>query len=339
MTRSRFLRHLFFLLALLSVPLASGAAPALADNARTPLQVALPDGPATRSAGFLIAQQRGYFADAGLDVTFTKPGYGRSPVEMLGEKQADLAVEIMSVALSRREKGADLVHVAQIFQRATLALVCRNTIDQPAKLAGHNVGVWMDGWESSFYAWLSRLSLSYFATGGGVTIVRQGTDAEIFLENEVDCLTTTTYRAPLVLASMGDGRKSLVTYRYQDLDLGMLEDGLYARGADLANPARVELFKRFLTAAGRGWQSLHDDPSEAESLIMDLPESKGLDEKAVGESLAAVSEAVALGSVEIGTLDDAAYDRTVLLLLTGAPDPGLSAAPSGAISALLRQPR
>lgn len=335
MTSSRFLLRLLVLLPLL---VGAGVLPATAQNARIALQVALPDGPATRSAGFLIAQQRGYFTDAGLDVTFTKMGYGRSPVEALGERQADLAVEIMPIALARRQKGADVVHVAQIFQRATLALVCRNTVDQPKKLAGHNVGVWLDGWESPFYAWLSRLGLSYFATGGGVTIVRQGTDAEIFLENEVDCLTTTTYRAPLVLATMGEARRGLVTYRYQDLDLGLLEDGLYARGADLGNSTRVEAFKSFLAAAARGWQSLHDDPSQVQRLIMELPESKGLDEKAVAESLAAVSEAVASGSIEIGTLDEVAYDRTVLLLLTGAPDPTLSAAPSSAVSALLRQP-
>ncbi len=319
--------------------LAAVPTPAAADGNRTVLRVAVPDGPPTRIAGFLVAQQRGFFADVGLDVTFSKLGYGHSPVDALGEGQVDLAVETMPAALARREKGADAVHVAQFFQGVTLELVCRSMIDKPAKLAGHNVGVWFDGWEGSFYAWLSQLSLSYFATGGGVTIVRQGPDAEIFLENEVDCMTTTTYRAPLLLAAMGEGRKGLVTYRYQDMDLGLLEDGLYARGADLGNASRVEAFKRFLAAAAHGWQSLHNDPTQAQRLIMALPDAAGLDEKAVGESLSAVSAAVAADSVDIGTLDDAAYDRTILLLLTGAPDPTLSAAPSGAVSTILRQPR
>ncbi|MDY0871944.1 ABC transporter substrate-binding protein [Dongia rigui] len=317
--------------------LAASALPAAAQTTRIPLKVALPEGPDTRAAGFLIAQQRGYFADAGLDVTFQKLGYGRSPIDPLNDAKADLAVEIMPIALAKRERGADVVHVAQIFQRATLALYCRATIDQPAKLAGHNVGVWLDGWESPFYAWLGRLGLSYFATGSGVTIVRQGTDAEIFVENEVDCLTTTTYRAPLALGADAVTEKHLIPYRYQDLDLGVLEDGLYARAADLKDPVRIETFRRFLAAAARGWQSLHDDPSEAERLIMALPDSARLDAKAVAESLAAVSEAVGVDNIDLGTLDDAAYDRTVLLLLTGAPDPTLAAAPSGAVSAVLRQ--
>lgn len=314
-----------------------GIGGAQAQNARVALTVELPDGPATRWVGFLIAQQRGYFTDSGLDVTLTHAGYGRSPVDSLGDGRADLAVEIMPIALAARDKGADIVHVAQIFQEATLALVCRNTVAQPQKLAGHNVGVWMGGWESSFYAWLSRLGLSYFATGGGVTIVRQGYDADIFLENEVDCLTTTTYQAPLVLAPLGTARQSLVTYRYQELDLGMLEDGLYARGLDLKNPAKVEVFKRFLAAAARGWQSLHDNPTQAQRLIMDLPESAKLDPDLVAESLAAVSAAIGAGKAEIGALDESAYDRTVILLLTGAPDPALSAAPSGAVSTSVRQ--
>jgi NitT/TauT family transport system substrate-binding protein len=326
------MRLIAFLMLLLSL----AAAPAVAQNTRVALTIAIPDGPAARSAGFLIAQQRGYFSEAGLDVTLARAGFGRSPVDDLGEARADLAVEIMPIALAARARAVDIVHVAQFFQHATLELVCHNSVDQPMKLAGHNVGVWLDGWESSFYAWLARLGLSYFATGGGVTIVRQGTDAEIFLENEVDCLTTTSYRAPVMLGPLGASRQSLVTYRYQDLGLGMLEDGLYARGADLKDPAKVAIYTRFLAAAARGWQSLHDDPSEAQSLIMDLPESEKLDAKVVAESLAAVAEAVAADDVEIGALDDAAYDRTVLLLLTGAPDPTLSAAPSGATSAILR---
>ncbi|MBK8159624.1 MAG: ABC transporter substrate-binding protein [Rhodospirillaceae bacterium] len=325
------------ILALLMMLLAFHTTPAMAQSTRIAITVALPDGPPTRTVGLLIAQRRGYFMEAGLDVTLSPARYGRSPVEALVDNSADLAVEIMPLALVARARGGDVVHVAQFFQRSTLSLMCRKTVDQPMKLAGHNVGVWLDGWESSFYAWLSRLGLSYFATGGGVTIVRQGTDAEIFLENEVDCLTTTSYRAPFALASLGEGRAGLITYSYQDLDLGMLEDGLYARSADLANPAKVDVFARFLTAAARGWQSLQDDPSQAERMILEQSAPDKLDPDSVAESLAAVSKAVAAGTVEIGTLDDAAFDRTVNLLLTGAPEPTLTSAPAGAVSAILRQ--
>jgi hypothetical protein len=70
---------------------------------------------------------------------------------------------------------------------------------------------------------------------------------------------------------------------------------------------------------------------------MALPDSAKFDEKVVAESLAAVSAAVSVETIDLGTLDDAAYDRTILLLLTGAPDPALAAAPSGAVSPVLRQ--
>lgn len=320
-------------LLLLALFMISHILPVAAQNAKISLRIALPEGPDTRAIGFLIAQQRGYFADAGLEVTFLKQAYGRSPIDLLSESQVDLAVEIMPIALSRRARGADVVHVAQIFQKATLGLYCRTIIDEPAKLAGRDVGVWLDGWESPFYAWLTRLGLSYFATGGGVTIVRQGIDANAFLANETDCLTTTTYRAPFML---GPGvAQSLTGYRYQNLGLGVLEDGLYARETDLKDPARVEAFRRFLRAAKRGWQSLHNDLSEVERFVMTLPENSTLDPKAVTESLLAVLEAIS--NVDLGTLDETAYDRTILLLLTGAPDPLLVAAPSGAVSPIIRQ--
>jgi len=172
---------------------------------------------AVRSLGILMAAERGYFAAAGLDVTVSHARLGHSPVTDLAEEHADLAIEIMPVALRQRAEGAEVVHIAQFFQRGTLTLICRPEIDQPGKLAGRNVGVWLGGWESGFYAWLNRLGLSYFASGGGVTILRQGPDAEAFLARETDCFTTTSYLAPLQLARFK--RRRVETQQRLDLAL------------------------------------------------------------------------------------------------------------------------
>jgi NitT/TauT family transport system substrate-binding protein len=302
------------------------------DTALPTLDLRLPSGPAVRSLGILMAEERGYFAAAGLDVTVSHAELGQSPVTDLAEEHTDLAIEIMPVALRQRAEGAEVVHIAQFFQRGSLALICRPEIDQPGKLAGRNVGVWLGGWESSFYAWLNRLGLSYFASGGGVTILRQGPDAEAFLARETDCFTTTSYLAPLQLADLGKERKDLVHYAYEELGLSVLEDGLYARAADLTDPARVDLFARFLSAAARGWQSVREEPKAARRLLASQTENAGRDAVLLTESLNAVIAALGRARTEIGSLDAVAFDRTVTLLLTGAPEPVLTAAPTQALS-------
>lgn len=308
-------------------------------HARVEIAVQLPEGPSVRSIGLLLAARSGHFEAAGLNVTLIPPSAESSAAAVLADGGADLAVDIMPAALRARAEGTNIVHVAQIYQHATLALLCRPEIDQPGKLAGENIGVWLGGWESSFYAWLNRLGLSYFASGGGVTILRQGADAEMLRSGEVDCMTTTTYRAPQQFAGSGIDRSTLVAYLYESLGLGVLEDGVYARAEDLANPARVDAFARFLAAAERGWRMAYEDPAAALKVLAELDENAGLDAALLDEMLAAVNAAVAIEEGPLGRLDPAAYDRTVNLLLTGAPEPILTAAPDKAVSDLVTKQR
>ncbi|TDQ82338.1 NitT/TauT family transport system substrate-binding protein [Dongia mobilis] len=308
---------------------------AIAQAARPVVSVQLPPGPGLRHIGLLLAARRGYFTAAGIDVVLQQSAPGQSPVVRLDEGNTDLAIDIMPAALRARAEGRDVVHVAQLFQRATLSLVCRPAIDQPGKLAGENVGVWLGGWESSFYAWLNRLGLSYFASGGGVTVLRQGQDAELFLAGEADCMTTTTYLAPMQLAALGEERARLVTWQYEELGLGVLEDGLYVRREALADPVRVDAYARFLSAALRGWQVVLDNPREAERLLAGLPENAEIGGAVIAEALGGIAAALPTDGEVTGRLDMTAYDRTINLLLTGAPEPVLRAAPDGALSDIL----
>jgi hypothetical protein len=49
-------------------------------------------------------------------------------------------------------------------------------------------------------------------------------------------------------------------------------------------------------------------------------------------SIWAANDLVEVGKIPFGRLDPVAYDRTVTVLLTAAPDPTLKTAPLGAVS-------
>ncbi len=321
------------LLALVGLP----AVPVAADQAPVAVRVALPEGLSPRTIGFYLASENGFFAAAGLDVRLDMPARGVSgeandPLSALTANTADLAVEIMPVALRQRESGGKIVHVAQVFQKASMELLCRAAIDKPTAIRGHAVGVWFGGLESGFFAWMSQLNFSIFGGADGVTVLRQDRDLGDFERFQIDCVTSATYLAPVQFAAAGLNLGAMTSFRYEALGLGVLEDGLYAKEADLAQPAKVAAFAAFLRAANRGWELLHTNRAAALRLLQTVPAYKAVDAKALLAALAEVDALVSVRGVPPGSLVPADYDRTVNLLLTGAPNPVLRRAPAAAFS-------
>jgi|GEM_PF-2725670 len=356
----------------------SGTAAANAGNPRH-LTIALPDGPSPRTIGYYLADSEGYFRDRGVTVDFISSG-GEPPSRLLVDGKADLAIDLMPAALQLHQGGASVQLVAQFFQHSTLGLYCRPPIAKPADLHGTTIGVWFGGEESAFYAWMSQLNISTFGEEDGVTVLRQTRASGALTDPRLDCATSTSYIAQRQLQAAGIAVTGRTVFRYEDLGVGTLEDGLYAREKDLADDNRVDLYSRFLAASIRGWQKLHDDRAAALRQLRDAAaqsafaggdaatgsnaaasnapsnghngqktaSSKAGSDKpadptvgspawtaALKASLDAVDAAIDPAHYKIGLLDPASYDRTVNLLLTGAPDPVLHGAPVAAVNDVL----
>ncbi len=95
-----------------------------------------------QSAGFSVAQAKGLYRQAGLDVTILPGGPDITPSEVLAAGKADVAVDWMPSALAVRDKGAPIVNIAQIFQHSGLQLACRRDsgIRRPADFKGKKIG-------------------------------------------------------------------------------------------------------------------------------------------------------------------------------------------------------
>jgi NitT/TauT family transport system substrate-binding protein len=222
--------------------------------------------------------------------------------------------------------------VAQVFRKAGMEVVCRPFIAEPANLKDHVVGVWFGGLESSFYAWISGLALNPFGGPGSVTVLRQNYGLESFQRFQSDCVTTFSYAAPLEFAAAKIPFEGLKSYAYQAIGQATLEDGLYAREADLAKPERVAAFARFLEAARRGWRLAHVSPKAAVDLLQADPKFAAVDPMLLRQAIERVDDLLDLEKGPMGKLDPDAYDRTINLLLTAAPDPVLTHAPAAAVS-------
>ncbi len=69
-------------------------------------------------AGYFAAQDQGFYADQCLDVTIAEGSVDIVPQQQLADGVADFAIAWVPKALATREAGANIVDIAQVFQRS-----------------------------------------------------------------------------------------------------------------------------------------------------------------------------------------------------------------------------
>ena len=97
--------------------------------------------PNTNHSGLYIAKAKGYFADAGLDVTIIEPD-ANGAVAQLAAGNADFAVSMAEQIIPARAEGNPVVSVAAIIESNTSSLLAPadRGITRPRDLAGKTYG-------------------------------------------------------------------------------------------------------------------------------------------------------------------------------------------------------
>src|ERR671928_84676 len=146
-------------------------------------------------AGYYVAQAKGFYNDAGLDVTIKPGGPDIAPPQVIMGGGADVVVDWMPSALAAREKGVPLVNIAQPFKKSGMMLTCRaeTGIKTPQDLKGRTLGVWFSGNEYPFLAWMARLGYRTDGSPQGVRVLRQGFNVDPLLQRQADCISTMAY--------------------------------------------------------------------------------------------------------------------------------------------------
>lgn len=99
--------------------------------------------PNAAHSGIYAAQERGYYADAGVELTVRQPGESTDAPKLLEAGRAELAIlDIHDLGIAR-ERGLDLVGVLPLAQRPLAAVLARadGPVRRPRDLEGRLVGV------------------------------------------------------------------------------------------------------------------------------------------------------------------------------------------------------
>jgi NitT/TauT family transport system substrate-binding protein len=282
-------------------------------------------------AGYYVAKEKGFYSEAGLDVTIKAGGPDIAPPQVIAGGGADIIIDWMPSALAAREKGVPLVNVAQPFKRSGMMLTCRaeTGVKTPEDLKGRTLGVWFYGNEYPFLSWMAKLNIKTDGSAGGVKVLKQGFNVDPILQKQADCISTMTYNEYWQIIDAGIPADKLVVFKYEDQGVATMEDGLYALEGKLKDPKFVETLGRFVKASMKGWDYARANPQEAVKIVLNNDATGAQTEKHQTRMLGEINK---LTTGSNGRLDDADYQRTVKTLFSGGSDPVISKEPTGAFT-------
>ena len=282
-------------------------------------------------AGYFVAKAKGYYKDAGLDVTINPGGPDVAPPQVIAGGGADVIVDWMPSALASREKGVPLVNVSQTFKKSGLELTCRadTGIKSPKDFKAKTLGVWFGGNEYPFLAWMAKLGLKTDGSPEGVKVIKQGFNVDPLLQKQADCISTMTYNEYWQVIDAGYKPSQLVVFKYSDEGVATLEDGLYVMEAKLKDSAFVAKMAKFVQASEKGWDYARKNDKEAAKIVL-AADTTGAQTLHHQEQM--MGEIAKLLDPNNGKLDPKDYERTVSELLSGGSDPVITKKPEGAWS-------
>ena len=286
-------------------------------------------------AGYFAAQDQGFYEDMCLDVEIVEGGVDIVPQTQLANGDVDFAISWVSKALASREAGANIVNIAQVFQRSgTLQVSFKDAgITSVADFAGKKIGNWGFGNEFEIFAALTKAGLD---PATDVELVQQQFDMSGLLAGDIDAAEAMTYNEyAQVLEAVNPDTGELYTaddfnvISYEEEGVGMLQDAIWADGARLSDEAYRSTAVKFVAASLQGWAYCRDNVEACRDIVV----AKG---SKLGNShqlwqMNEVNKLIWPAAEGAGFINAEAWDRTVTLsmeaknlegstVLTATPD-------------------
>lgn len=268
------------------------AGPVEVPRTLTPVTLAMGYIPSVQFAPFYVAQERGYFADAGLDVTF-RYGFESDLLKLVGTDELQFMIGSGEEVILGRSQGLPVRYVMRWYRKFPVVLFAKadKGIKTPADLIGKQVGLpglfgaSYVGWEAIVYA--NKLDSSR------ITLQSIGfTQASAVSQDRVDAALDYIVNGPVQLRLAG---QEVVVIPVSDF-IDLPSNGIITNDKTIAE--RPELVWALVSALMRGLKDTLADPDSAFAISLKaVPEAGGDQEP--------VSRAIFDESVKLWQADDA----------------------------------
>jgi NitT/TauT family transport system substrate-binding protein len=232
-------------------------------NESSPMKVSLiPQWlPQAQFAGYMVALDKGFYGDVGLDVTLLKGGPGKPSMDYMCNGQATFCTDWLINSMKSRVAGRQIVCIAQIIQRSALCIVAKKEsgITEVSNLHGKRIGLW----EGHFYL---QPMLLFKRLGIEIDIIPNYSSCGLFLKGNLDAMSAMWYNEYHTLLNSGRNPDDLKVFFFSDFELNFPEDGLYVTQETFDK--YPEACANFAEASLRGWLYAFDHQEEALDIVM-----------------------------------------------------------------------
>lgn len=264
-------------------------------------------------APYHLAQEKGWFKDAGLDVNIEDGNGSVSTVQIVGSSdQFDVGQAALASMVIARNKGMPVKAIAPFVVKNDIGVLVSSdsTIQGPADLKGKTVVYTAGSLEAPF--------IDSFLAAGGLTrndvnllSVDAASKAATYMVGRADAVISTI---PFVYPAVMAKRKSRII-PFADYDLDMVSFGMFANEKKIAE--RPEVLARFSEVVSKAWAYIYEGhEKEAVDAIIAQRSQARLDPAVLTEQLAILKKHFNLEEVEqIGVNNKDEWDKTIKTLI------------------------
>lgn len=263
-------------------------------------------------AGFYMAQEKGYYQDENLDVSFLEGGKDIDQCQRLISGKADLALSSAETLFLNRTEEHRMVALAVIYQRSAVVFAAKGQtqIRQPQDFVGKTIAV--GGMEGGgfvealvqFQALMKKMGLSNI----NYTITPYDPLYRDFYAGKVDITPTYLTAGAIKMRNRGIDLNLIWP---GDYGIPFYSDTLMTTPEYLKKNRDVAL--RFLRASLKGWREAVENPDEAVDVTLKYTELK--DRKVQKDMLEAQMPLVHTGEHPIGWMEPKIWQGIYTTLL------------------------
>ena len=216
--------------------------------------------PQAQFAGYYVAVEKGFYREAGQNVTIIPGGPDIVPADLLSSGQADFATMFLAAALERRIAGIPLVNVAQISQHSALMIITRKKdgIKSITDLDNKKITMWGNDFQLQPWALFKYYHIN-------TTTVPFGGSMELFLRGAVPATLAMWYNGYHTVLSAGYRENQLQPFFFKNTIFDFPEDGIYCLLTTAQKqPKRVQAI---VSATQKGWAYAFNHEEEALDIV------------------------------------------------------------------------
>lgn len=219
-------------------------------------------------AGYYVALEKGFYKDAGLNVTIKHSSQSNNSISMVKENRTNIITLQLIDALLANQDGVDLVNLMQVSQNNALTIVMQPQYTSIQDLHGKRLA----GWQSGFctpaicFGEDNKLQFNWVHIMSGINT---------FTSNAVDAILAMSYNELFVLLHCGKRITEENIIYFSDYEgYNVPEDGVYCKRSFFEeNP---DVCKKFAEASRQGWEYADTHREEALEIVVSTMKNEGI---------------------------------------------------------------